>query len=95
MTIQARSDASHPRLGIGCHLRKLENGDTILLLPEGILQLKGTGAEIIRLCDGERTVADILRALQARYPLSDPKQIEQEIKSFLNRLLERRAVDFL
>ena len=95
MTIQARSDASHPRLTIGCHVRKLKNGDTILLLPEGILQLKGTAGEIIRLCDGERTLADILRAVQARYPLSDPKQIEQEIKSFLNHLLERRAVDFL
>jgi pyrroloquinoline quinone biosynthesis protein D len=95
MTIQARSDASHPRLGIGCHLRKLENGDTILLLPEGILRLKGTAAEIIGLCNGERTVADILRAMQALYPSSDPRQIEQEIGSFLNRLLERRAVDFL
>ncbi len=95
MTIQARSDASHPRLGIGCHLRKLENGDTILLLPEGILRLKGTAAEIIGLCNGERTVADILRTMQALYPSSDPRQIEQEIGAFLNRLLERRAVDFL
>jgi hypothetical protein len=36
------------------------------------------------------------RALTADelYPSSDPQQIEQEIGSFLNRLLERRAVDF-
>ena len=94
MTIQARSDASHPRLTIGCHVRKLKNGDTILLLPEGILQLKGTAGEIIRLCDGERTFADILQAMEAQYPSSNPKQIEQQIGSFLNRLLERRAVDF-
>jgi hypothetical protein len=32
--------------------------------------------------------------MQARYPSSDPEQMEQEIGSFLNRLLERRAVDF-
>lgn len=92
--MKALSHASHPRLGIGCRMRKAESGDTLLLLPEGILRLKGTAAEIIRLCDGEHTYADILGAMQAQYPSSDPKQIEQEAESFLNRLLERRAVDF-
>jgi pyrroloquinoline quinone biosynthesis protein D len=92
--MKALGHASHARLGIGCRVRKDEGGDTILLLPEGILRLKGTAAEIIRLCDGEHTFADILRAMQAQYPSSDPKQIEQETESFLNRLLERRAVDF-
>jgi pyrroloquinoline quinone biosynthesis protein D len=87
------SHASRPRLGIGCRVRKVENGD-VLLLPEGILQLKGTAAEIIQLCNGERTVADILQAVKALYSSADPKQIEQEIGSFLNRLRERRAVDF-
>jgi pyrroloquinoline quinone biosynthesis protein D len=95
MTMKELSHASHLRLGIGCRLRKDENGDTVLLLPEGILRLKGTAAEIIRLCDGERTFADILQAMEAQYPSSSPKQIEQQIGSFLNRLLERRAVDFL
>ena len=94
MTMKDLSYASHPRLGIGCRVRKVENGDTVLLLPEGVLRLKGTAAEIILLCDGERTFADILRAVQAQYPSSDSKQIAQEIESFLNRLVERRAVDF-
>ena len=94
MTMKGLSRSSYPRLGIGCRVRKDESGDSVLLLPEGILRLRGTAAEIIRLCDGERTVADILGAMQAQYPSSDPKQIAQEIESFLNRLLERRAVDF-
>jgi coenzyme PQQ biosynthesis protein PqqD len=92
--MNALNHASHPRLGIGCRVRKDERGDTVLLLPEGILRLRGTAAEIIRLCDGENTFSDILRAMQVQYPSSDPKQIEQETESFLNRLLERRAVDF-
>ena len=92
--MKALSHASRPRLGTGCRVRKVENGNSVLLLPEGILQLKGTAAEIIQLCNGERTVADILQAMQALYPSADPKQIEQETESFLNRLLERRAVDF-
>ena len=91
--MKALSHASRPRLGIGCRVRKVENGD-VLLLPEGILQLKGTATEIIELCNGERTVGDILQAMQALYPSADPEQIEQETESFLNRLLERRAVDF-
>jgi pyrroloquinoline quinone biosynthesis protein D len=91
--MKALSHASRPRLAIGCRVRKVENGD-VLLLPEGILQLKGTAAEIIQLCNGERTVADILQAIKALYSSADPKQIEQEIGSFLNRLRERRAVDF-
>jgi pyrroloquinoline quinone biosynthesis protein D len=94
MTMQALSRSSHPRLGIGCRVRKVENGDTMLLLPEGLLRLKGTGSEIIELCDGEHTFADIVRAMQTQYRSSDPKQIEQDVESFLNRLLERRAVDF-
>ena len=94
MTMKALSHASRPRLGIGGRVRKVENGDSMLLLPQGILRLKGAAAEIILLGNGERTVADILRAMQALYPSSDPQQIEQEIGSFLNRLLERRAVDF-
>ena len=36
MTMKALSHASHTRLGIGCRVRKVENGDSILLLPEGL-----------------------------------------------------------
>ena len=94
MTMKGLSRSSYPRLGIGCRVRNLENGDTMLLLPEGLLRLKGTGAEIVRLCDGEHTFSDIIRAMQVQYQSSDPKQIEQEVETFLNRLQQRRAVDF-
>ena len=36
MTMKALSRSSYPRLGIGCRVRNLENGDTMLLLPEGV-----------------------------------------------------------
>jgi hypothetical protein len=91
--MKALSHASYPRLGIGCRVRKDESGDRILLLPEGILRLKGTAAEIIRLCEAEHTFTNIPPAIEAQYPSSDPKHIEQETGSFLNRLVEPRAVD--
>jgi hypothetical protein len=87
------SHASRPRLGIGCRMRKVENGD-LIPLPEGIFKIKGAAAEIIQLSTGERWVAGILPAIAALYSSADPKQIEQETKSFLNCWLERRAVDF-
>ena len=92
--MKALRHASHPHLGIGRRVRQVENGDAMFLLPEGTLRLKGTAGEIIRPCDAEHTFADVLRAIETPCPSSDPKQIEQETESFLNRLLERRAVDF-
>ena len=91
--MRAVSHASPPRLGIGCRVRNAENGE-VLLLPEGILQLKGTATEIIQLCHGERTVANMLQAIEALYSSADPRQIERETESFLDHRLERRAVDF-
>jgi hypothetical protein len=58
------------------------------------MSLKGTAAEIIRLWEGEDTLADILPGMHAHYPSSDANQVKQETESFLNRELERRAVDF-
>ncbi|BAL23160.1 pyrroloquinoline quinone biosynthesis peptide chaperone PqqD [Azoarcus sp. KH32C] len=44
----------------------------VLLYPEGIVKLNRTAAEIIEHCDG-RSVADIVAALQARYPGDDDR----------------------
>jgi hypothetical protein len=74
-------------------VRQVENGDAIFLLPEGILRLKGTAGEIIGPCDGEHTFADVPQAIGTHCPSPDPKHVEQETESFLNRLLERRMVD--
>lgn len=84
---------SQPRLAAGCRLRQMEGEPTTLLFPEGILRLKGTGAEILRCCDGQRTFAEIVAEIQAQYRSADPKQIEHDIESFLNRLQQRRLID--
>jgi hypothetical protein len=63
-------------------------------MPEGILRLKGTGVDIVSLCDGKRMLRDILKELQAKYPGTDSALIESETLSFLNALRDKRAVDF-
>ncbi len=84
---------SQPRLAAGCRLREMEGEPATLLFPEGILRLKGPGAEILRRCDGQRTFAEIVAEIQAQYRSADPRLIEHDIESFLDRLQNRRVID--
>jgi len=47
------------------------SGESILLYPEGLLQLNATGAEILRLCDGHHTFGEIVVEL-ARHHNTTP-----------------------
>ena len=42
-------------------------GQHVLLYPEGVVLLNDTGAAILGLCDGQRTVAAIAATLGERY----------------------------
>jgi pyrroloquinoline quinone biosynthesis protein D len=61
----------------------------ILLHPETVVVLNASGADILELCDGRRTVAEIVAELGARYQ-SVP---DDEVKRFLTRLVARRCVE--
>ena len=75
--------ARHVRLTF-CQTRQRH----ILQLPETVVVLHGTGADILQLCDGRRTVAEIVAELGARY-----QQVpEEEVRRFLTRLAARRCV---
>jgi pyrroloquinoline quinone biosynthesis protein D len=61
----------------------------VLLTPETVTLLNGTGAAILELCDGRRTVTEILAELRGRYEhVSD-----DEVRLFLSGLLARRCVE--
>ena len=61
----------------------------VLLLPETVVVLNGSGADILELCDGRRTVAEVVAELEVRYG-SVP---EDEVRRFLTRLAARRCVE--
>jgi pyrroloquinoline quinone biosynthesis protein D len=61
----------------------------ILLHPETVVVLNGSAADILELCDGRRTVAEIVAELGARYQ-SVP---DDEVRQFLTRLVARRCVE--
>jgi pyrroloquinoline quinone biosynthesis protein D len=87
------SATARPSLARGCRLSESSASEGMLMLPERAMKLNGPGLEIVRRCDGTRTVAAIVAELQGLYPTAPPQTIEQEATQFLERLWERRAVD--
>lgn len=61
----------------------------VLLSPETASVLNATGASILGLCDGERTVAEIVAELRQRYE----RVAEDEVRRFLGRLVGRRFLE--
>ena len=63
---------TRPRLVTGARLRYDEvREEHVLLIPEGAVRLNPTAAEVLGLCDGERSVDDIVGVLSARYDGAD------------------------
>ncbi|MFC5141371.1 pyrroloquinoline quinone biosynthesis peptide chaperone PqqD [Actinomycetospora rhizophila] len=60
----------------------------VLLGPETVVALNPTGADILALCDGQRTVGDIVDELGRRYD----RVVDDEVIAFLSRLASRRWV---
>jgi len=60
----------------------------VLLYPEGTVLLNETGAAILELCDGRRSVAEIARILQERYG----NDVTADVAEFLSHLAERELV---
>jgi pyrroloquinoline quinone biosynthesis protein D len=60
----------------------------MLLAPEGVLVLNQTGAAILGLCDGERTVVEIVEELRGQYN----RVADDEVRDFLARLVAKRLV---
>jgi len=83
---------SVPRLGRGCRLAEDPVQGWILLIPEGVLKLSGPGPEILKHCDGVRTLGDIARELAVKFPGADATRIEGETTAFLERLEEKRII---
>ena len=60
----------------------------VLLYPEGVVLLNNTGAAILDLCDGRRSVADIATILQERYHCD----VAADVIDYLSHLAERELV---
>jgi pyrroloquinoline quinone biosynthesis protein D len=60
----------------------------VLLYPEGVVLLNDTGAAILELCDGQRSIADIASVLGERYHCD----VTADVVEYLSQLVERELV---
>ena len=65
----------------------------MLVFPEAALMLNDTAPEILKLCDGERTVEGIVDSLAQRFTGIDRKVIEDDVLSFLARIRARGLLE--
>jgi len=84
--------ATVPRLHPKARLQHDDvRGRDVLLYPEGLVALNPTGAEILVLCDGVRSVADVVAALEQRYGAA---AVERDVTAFLDGLAAKGLVTY-
>jgi len=84
--------ATVPRLHPKARLQHDDvRGRDVLLYPEGLVALNPTGAEILVLCDGVRSVADVVAALEQRYGAA---AVEHDVTAFLDGLAAKGLVTY-
>ena len=60
----------------------------VLLYPEGAVLLNDTGAAILELCNGARSVADIVTILNERYH----DDVEADVTEYLDQMAQRELI---
>lgn len=81
----------HPRVAKRARVRFDDSRDShVLLMPERVVMLSPSAAEILKLCDGVRTVPDIVAELHTRYAATD---LEDDVKEFLEEAVTRQWLE--
>jgi len=78
---------TRPRLVTGARLRYDEvREEHVLLVPEGAVRLNPTAAEVLELCDGERSLDEIVEVLSARYAGAD---VGDDVRELVDGMAQR------
>jgi len=59
-----------------------------------MIRLQATGRSILELCDGKRSVNEIVSSLALRYANADSQKIRSDVEAFLESLQQKRIVDY-
>jgi pyrroloquinoline quinone biosynthesis protein D len=80
-----------PALGRGFRLQwEPAQNAHVLLYPEGMVKLNGSAGEILRRCDGQRTVGEIVADLEAAFGTSG---LADDVAAFMALALERQWLE--
>lgn len=86
------ADSARPGLARGVRVQTdSSTGNSVLLFPEGILELNETAQEILSRCDGQ-TVTEIIRALADEYDV-DPEMLAVDVRETLADLQRRKLIE--
>ena len=86
------ADVAQPRLAKGVRLQSdPATGKSVLLFPEGVVELNETAHEILARCDG-RTVSKIVQALAEEYD-ADLDALATDVRETLADLQQRRLIE--
>jgi pyrroloquinoline quinone biosynthesis protein D len=91
-------DSEHPNLpvrprlapGVRLHFDTTRNA-WVLLGPERVIETEGPASEILRRCDGSRTIAQIVDELAALYT-ADRAEIAGDVADMLVELVAKRML---
>ena len=81
---------TRPRLATGARLQYDDvREEHLLLIPEGVVRLNATAAEVLGLCDGERSLDDIVGALSERY---DGADLGDDVRGLVQAMAQKGLV---
>jgi coenzyme PQQ biosynthesis protein PqqD len=81
---------NRPRLVDGVRLQYDEVREQhLLLVPEGAVRLNATAAQVLELCDGERSLEEIAAALSERYTGAD---VSADVRELLGGMRDHGLV---
>lgn len=79
-----------PALAIGTRLQFDDvRGQQMLLVPEGIVNLNESALEVLQLCDGDRTVGEIIETLRDRYSGAD---LGDDVRELIGGIAEKGLI---
>jgi pyrroloquinoline quinone biosynthesis protein D len=82
---------TRPRLITGARLHYDDvRGEHVLLIPEGVVKLNPTAAEVLELCDGRRSLDEIAGVLCARYQGAD---VLDDVRELVAAMAQKGLVD--
>lgn len=79
---------SRPRVGAGFRLQwEPAQSCHVLLYPEGMVKLNGSAGEIMKRCDGQRSVGEIVAELEAAF---NAQGLQGDVLAFVEMAAKQR-----
>jgi len=85
------AESAKPTLGKGFRLQwEPAQKAHVLLYPEGMIKLNGSAGEIMKRCDGARSIAEITADLERCFATSG---LEADVAAFISMALEKNWLE--